>query len=261
VGFRLAAVYAHPDDETYSNAGVVALGGSHLQYTLIVATSGETGNIADPSLATPDTLAGVREQEQRDALAEMGVADDDLHFLRYPDGGLAGVPRHELVDRIAAILREARPHVVVTFGPEGVTGHPDHVAIHQAATEAFHVLQSEATDAAFRRLFYCALSRSGVDRFWKEVRATGIDLGNPEDPYMPRGVPDHTITAIVDCRAVFERKMRALRAHRTQVADLDLIPPEFRDVELSRECFVQAWPPVTEPRGPVLGGLFEGLEP
>jgi LmbE family N-acetylglucosaminyl deacetylase len=256
VRVRLAAVYAHPDDDTYGNGGVVALEGAGLAYTLIVATSGEAGGIGDPSLAGRETLGEVREREQRDALAELGAASADIRFLRYPDGGLAAVPRQELVDRTAAVLREARPHVVVTFGPEGVTRHGDHVAIHQAATEAFHVLRAEEAGEAFRRLFYCALPQSAVDRLRRTLRDGDVDTGEWDDLDMPRGVPDHTITAIVDCRSVFDRKMRALRAHRTQTPALELLPEPVRKEHLSRECFVQAWPPVTEPGGPTLTSLF-----
>src|SRR5207247_977600 len=102
------------------------MAGGLIDYTLIVATSGEAGLISDPALATRENLAEVREAEEREALARLGFAGAAVHFLRYPDGGLKHVPTDELMEKVAGILAEVKPQVVVTFGPEGVTGHEDH---------------------------------------------------------------------------------------------------------------------------------------
>src|SRR5437867_3401693 len=166
MGIRLAAVFAHPDDDTYGLGGTLAMNGDEVEYTLIVATSGEAGPISDPSLATRENLAEVREGEEREALEVLGVADPSAHFLRYPDGGLKGVPRDELIERIADVLRSARPHVVVTFGPEGITKHDDHITVGQAATEAFHRARGTGKDRAFQRLYYNAIPRSELEDFW-----------------------------------------------------------------------------------------------
>jgi len=260
VAYRLAAVYAHPDDDTYSLGGTLALHQGNIDYTLIVATSGEAGAISDPSLATANTLAQVREQEERDAVDAVGAGQATINFLRYPDGGLAQVPRGELAGRIADLLREARPQVVVTFGPEGVTKHQDHVAVHQAATEAFHEVQASIEEGdAFQRLFYTALPQSELDRFWQQLEQRGVEVGDPEGPFMPRGVPDHTITVRIDCRGVVSQKLAAIRTHRTQQVELEFVPEDLQPELLGQECFVQAWPPVTEQSGPVMSSLFEGL--
>lgn len=260
MAYRLAAVYAHPDDDTFGVGGMLAKQGADIDYTLVVATGGEAGMIADPSLATQENLAAVREAEEWEALRVLGVSNATVHFLRYTDGALKEVPRDELVRRVAGHLAEARPHVVVTFGPEGITRHDDHVAIGQAATEAFHQARNESGDGAFARLFYSAVPQSELDAFWEAVRAEGLDMGDPEGPFMPRGVPDHTITASFDGRDVWDTKLRALRAHRTQASELTSIPPAIQKEFLAAESFVQAWPPVTNPDGPRLSSLFEGLE-
>jgi LmbE family N-acetylglucosaminyl deacetylase len=261
VTYRLAAVFAHPDDDTFGLGGILAKQGADIDYTLIAATSGEAGEISDPALANQENLGLVREGEEREALRELGFPDATVHFLRYPDGGLKDVPRDELVQRVAALLGEARPHVVVTFGPEGITRHEDHIAIGQAATEAFHQARDAAgKGAGFARLFYNAVPQSELEAFWQAVRAEGIDMGDPDGPFMPRGVPDHTVTARVDGSDVWERKLQALRAHRTQASDLTSIPLSIQKEFLAAESFVQAWPPVTNPDGPRLSSLFEGLE-
>ena len=262
---RLAAVFAHPDDDTYGLAGTLAMGRDDIRYTVIVATSGEAGAIGDPSLATRENLAEVRENEEREALHAVGAADATVHFLRYPDGGLKDVPREELVERVAGLLRESRPQVVATFGPEGITKHDDHVAIGAAATEAFHrargaMEEEQAREDAFQRLLYVSIPSSGIDRFWSSLRARGVDVGDPEGPFMPRGVPDSTVTHEVDCTGVLKDKINALHAHRTQREEVDQIPEDLQEAVLGREWFVQAFPPVAEPPARREGTIFDGLD-
>lgn len=263
---RLAAVFAHPDDDTYGLAGTLVLAERDIEYTLIVATSGEAGPISDPTLASRENLARVREDEERAALRVAGVEKANLHFLRYPDGALKDVPRDELVQRIADVLQPTRPHVVVTFGPEGITKHDDHITIGAAATEAFHRARAGAqqegmkTDGAFDRLLYNAIPATEIQRFWEELRARGVDVGDPEGPFMPRGVPDHTITHKVDCSSVVKRKIDAIRAHRTQQVELEYLPEDLQPELLGREYFVQAFPPVPEPPERPAESIFEGVQ-
>ncbi len=260
MGYRLAAVYAHPDDDTFGIGCVLARQGSDLRYTLVVATSGEAGEISDPSLASEEDLARVREAEELESLNVLGVRHPEVHFLRHPDGGLDQVDRMELVEGVSGILAVARPEVVATFGPEGITRHPDHIAIGQAATQAFHDARAAGANGAFHRLFYNALPESELERYWQALREHGVDRGSADESMAPRGVPDHTITATVDCTADVGRKLDAIRAHRTQANELAGIPEDLIEPLVAREWFVQAWPPVVEPRGPALADLFEGLE-
>jgi LmbE family N-acetylglucosaminyl deacetylase len=261
MGIRLAAVFAHPDDDTYGLGGILAIDGGSVDYTLIVATSGEAGVISDASLATKENLAQVREAEEREALEVLGVKDASVHFLRYPDGGLKDVPRDELIDRIAAALGSVRPHLVVTFGPEGITKHDDHITVGQAATEAFHRARGPGgVDNAFQRLLYVAIPQSELDRLWDTLRARGVDVGDPQAPFMPRGVPDESISVRVDCRDVVKRKLDAIRAHRTQQVELQELPEDLQPEILGEECLVQAWPPRDLAHEPVRRSLFEGLE-
>jgi LmbE family N-acetylglucosaminyl deacetylase len=245
---RLTAVYAHPDDDTYGVAGVLASEGpERIEYSLIVATSGEAGVISDPSLANRENLAEVREAEERAALSVLGFADAPIHFLRYPDGQVKDVPREELVDKVARILQEVRPQIVVTFGPEGITKHDDHITVNQAATEAFHAARAETPDGhAFERLYYNGIPKTSMDAFWESLRSRGVDVGDPEGPFMPRGVPDDTIAVRVDCRPVVKRKLQAIRAHRTQQVELESLPEDLQHDILGEESFVQAWPPPEE---------------
>src|SRR5438876_617500 len=98
----------HHQDKPDAPSGTARATAERIHYTLICCTSGEAGEIADPSLATRENLAQVREQEERDAIAALGVTDADIHFLRHPDGALADVPREPLIDEVTTILRDSR---------------------------------------------------------------------------------------------------------------------------------------------------------
>jgi LmbE family N-acetylglucosaminyl deacetylase len=257
VSRRLAAVFAHPDDDTYGVGGTIGLrADAGIAVTAILATSGDAGRILDPSLATRQNLGMVREDEDRAAWGELGVKPA-LHFLRYPDGRLRGVPGDELVGRIAELLRAARPEVVVTFGPDGVTGHEDHIAVGQATTAGFHRARERSPEEGFARLLYVAIPQSSLDRLNALLRERGIEPLDPTQPFVPRGVPDQTIAVMVDCSPVYLRKLEALRQHKTQ-GELEDVPYELWPEVLGRESFVMAWPE-RAPGDPVLSDVFEGL--
>lgn len=125
----LAAILAHPDDESFGCAGALALAHDAGRTTrLLVATRGEAGT----SDGSPDpAIAGQREAELICAARAIGL--DEVSLLDgYPDGGVADQPFERLVDDIAAWLADRRPAAVITFGPHGVTGHPDHIVVGNA---------------------------------------------------------------------------------------------------------------------------------
>jgi LmbE family N-acetylglucosaminyl deacetylase len=161
-----AAVVAHPDDDTFGCSGTVALhaGDPAFRFVLVHVTSGERGEISDPSLATPQTLGAVREEEDRRSWIELGRAPDRHEFFRLPDGGVADHPFEDLVGRIAEVLREERPDVVGTFGPEGVTGHPDHIATGRATDAAFEHVRREP-GRGLQRLLHVGLPAAAMAMF------------------------------------------------------------------------------------------------
>jgi LmbE family N-acetylglucosaminyl deacetylase len=254
---RVACVFAHPDDDTFGVGGSLALHpDEELELTVILATSGDAGRIADASLATRETLASVREAEDLASWHALGL-EPDLRFLRHPDGGLSRMPRERLVAEVHDLLEAAAPEVVVTFGSDGITGHEDHVAIGGVATEAFGALRTSASGSAFSRLLHCAIPQGDLDRLNELLRERGLEPMDPTQPFVPRGVPDGAIGARVDVSSVYERKVEAIRAHKTQ-AELDDVPFDLWPEMLSIEAFVVAWPE-RRPRDPILADLFEGL--
>jgi LmbE family N-acetylglucosaminyl deacetylase len=138
----LAAVLAHPDDESFGCAGALALAHEAGATTrLLVATRGEAGT-AD---GMPDPAFGdTREAELICAARTIGL--DEVSLLDgYADGGVADQPFDVLVEEIAAWLEERRPSAVITFGPHGVTGHPDHVVVGNATRWAVEQLAEYGT--------------------------------------------------------------------------------------------------------------------
>lgn len=253
---RVACVLAHPDDDTYGVAGSLAsVAGDDVEVTLVMTTSGDAGQIADPTLATREMLGPVREDEDRASWAALGV-ETQIHFLRYPDGGVAEVAQESLVAVYLDLLQRAAPDVVVTFGPDGITGHTDHVAVGAAATAAFHAARAAGADG-FHRLLHICFPQSRLDRFNELLRERGMPPIDPTQPFQPRGVPDETVGMVIDCSSVYDRKLEALRAHRTQ-AELRDIPFEAWPEILGTEAFVLGFPQ-HDPGGPALTGLFDGL--
>lgn len=253
---RVACVFAHPDDDTYGVSGSLAIhAGRDLEVQVIMTTSGEAGLIADASLATRQNLGAVREEEDRASWQALGL-DPTIHFLRHPDGGVTEVAPERLVDQYLAILLEARPDVVITFGPDGVTGHADHVAVGAAASAAFGAARSAEAEG-FHRLLHVGIPQSSLDRFNELLRERGMDPIDPTQEFQPRGVPDDAIGVIVDCSSVYERKLEALRRHRTQ-AELEDVPFEMWQEVLVREAFVLEFP-VRAAGAPLLRDVLEGL--
>lgn len=130
---KLLVVLAHPDDESFPIGGTLArYAAEGVAITLVCATKGEAG-IPGLSLAA---TAVVRQQELRAAAQCLGVKD--LRFLGYLDGHVTEVDEETAVWQLVTLLQDIRPHAVITFGPDGISGHPDHLAIHRLVTDAFN---------------------------------------------------------------------------------------------------------------------------
>jgi LmbE family N-acetylglucosaminyl deacetylase len=133
---RMLGVFAHPDDETFCAGGTLAkYVAAGWEVMVVSATRGQAGQIRDPLAATRHTLGQVREHEFYAACEQLGV--HHARVLDYMDGTLQDVDPDALTGAIVQIIRAFRPDVVITFGPDGAYGHPDHIAIGAAATRAF----------------------------------------------------------------------------------------------------------------------------
>ena len=135
MGGRILGVFAHPDDEVFCVGGTMAkYVQSGAEAMVVSATRGEAGQIRDASVATRSTLGAVREAELREACARLGV--QHVAFFDHIDGTLADLDHDSLVNEVGQVLHDFDPNVVVTFGPDGAYGHPDHVTIGSATSAA-----------------------------------------------------------------------------------------------------------------------------
>ncbi len=258
----VALIVAHPDDDAYGVAGSIALHESELgfRFVLVHATDGGAGEIAPGFHATRETLGRIRREECENAWRAHGRLPDRHDWLGYPDGGVAQLPAGELMEQIVRILEEERPQVVATFGPDGITGHPDHVAVGRATDEAFHRLRARG-GAGLCRLVHGAMRESTFLR-WNDARLRqGQEPWDPQRVYHPRGVPDELIGIEVDTREVAGRIMAGLQQHRSQahvLLDANRTVDDWQRA-VGREPLVIAWPP-RAPGAPLLADIFEGLD-
>ncbi len=132
---RLLGVFAHPDDETFCAGGTFArYAKDGAEIMVVSATRGQAGQIRDARVGTRRTIAAVREAELHLACERLGVAH--VRCWDYPDGALAEADFDGLVGQVVQLIRQFRPQVVVSFGPDGGYGHPDHITIGEAVTAA-----------------------------------------------------------------------------------------------------------------------------
>ncbi|MCX8556567.1 MULTISPECIES: N-acetyl-1-D-myo-inositol-2-amino-2-deoxy-alpha-D-glucopyranoside deacetylase [Mycolicibacterium] len=237
---RLLFVHAHPDDETLTTGATIAhYAARGADVRVLTCTLGEEGEVigsqwAQLAVDGADQLGGYRIGELSLALKELGV--DQPRYLggagRWRDSGMEGSPaRHrerfadadmdEAVGALVAVLRDFRPHVVVTYDPNGGYGHPDHIQAHRVTTAAvaasagdghpgepwqvpkfyWTVMDGESMAEALESINEVELPDS-----WVRIPASALpfDLG-------------HRIDAVIDAQDSLPAKVAAMRAHQTQV--------------------------------------------
>lgn len=232
----ILSVWAHPDDETYLSAGVMAAARDGGQRVVCVsATAGEHGT-DDRDTWPPDRLGRVRRWEAAAAMAVLGVGEHAIRGL--PDGGLLECDRDGLA-WAAGLLEEVRPDTILTFGPDGMTHHTDHIAVHRWVTDAWERAGRPA------RLLYATPTVEQIARFGDLYEEWGIYMTDER----PAGVPERDLALHVRLRgAALDRKLTALRAMATQTGDvfahIDLATFE---AEVATESFVSPVGRAVEP--------------
>jgi LmbE family N-acetylglucosaminyl deacetylase len=222
---RLLCVLAHPDDEALGFGGALARYAAEGVATyLVTATGGERGWQGSPADDPgPQALGKLREAELRQAAQVLGLRG--LRLLGYHDGDLARADAAEATAKIARHIRQIRPQVVLTFGPDGSTGHPDHIAICQLTTGAI----VRAADAGYEpasdwppysvaKLYYLAETAERI----AEYDAIFGDSAMTVDGVSRRvpGWPEWAITTRLDTSAYWSQVWDAIRCHRSQLPGL-----------------------------------------
>ncbi len=237
----LLAVLAHPDDESFGTGGTLALYARRgVDVHLICATRGEAGEMAPEYLKGFDTVADRRVSELRCAAGILGLAG--VHFLDYRDSGMLGskdnqnpqalinAPLESVAERIAHLIRELKPQVVITFDPIGGYKHPDHIAIHRATVQAFHL----AGDSSFvdggqpyqpQKLYYHLFPKGFLRWTVKLMSLTGRDpqhFGKNGDIDLLSIVEDGNFPthAKIDYKEVEKERQEAAACHASQLGGM-----------------------------------------
>jgi len=225
----ILSIWAHPDDETYLAAGIMAAARDNGQRVVCVtATCGEHGT-DDPGTWPPARLGQVRRWEAAAAMAVLGVNEHEI--LGYEDGTLR---RHDPAgrERIGRIIDRVRPDTILTFGPDGMTFHADHIAVH-------HWVRAAWEERGRPGRLLCATTTTEHLAQWAETFEEWNMYMTDE---RPTGVP--TAELAVHTRLTgpaLDRKLTALRAMATQTAGLiALLDPEVYADQVAEEWFVDA---------------------
>ena len=179
---------------------------------------------------------GFGEAELRAAARVRGVRE--VAFLDYLDGEADAADPAEAVARIVAHLRRVRPHVVVTFDPFGLYGHPDHVAICQLTTAA---VVAAAASHRVDKLYYMTLGPQAWAAYQEAFKLLVSRVDGVERQATPW--PDWSISARIDTRDEWERVWRAVRCHQTQLAGyarLGELTPEHHQALWGSQTFYRA---------------------
>ncbi|WP_051997854.1 mycothiol conjugate amidase Mca [Gordonia otitidis] len=241
-GYRLMAVHAHPDDESSKGAATSAKYAAEGNEVLIVTlTGGERGDILNPAMDRPgikERMSEVRKEEMAKAAAALGVEQTWLGYVDsglpegdplppLPEGSFATLPVEVPTEKLVALVREFRPHVMITYDEHGGYPHPDHIMCHKVSVAAFEAAGDPAAfpDAGepwtVSKLYYThGFIRDRMVLFSEEFEKNGQESPFAEwlskwDP--SRGDLMGRVTTQVECAEYFPQRDDALRAHATQI--------------------------------------------
>ncbi len=232
MGKRLLFIYAHPDDESFGVAGLSRMCADEgADIGIVTATRGDAGRAGEPALCSREELPARREAELREAARILGI--NYVRVLDYRDQHLASAPPGQIRAELVEVIRRHRPHVVVTFDPNGANLHPDHVAISRFAGDAV----AAADDSRWH-------PEAGPAH--RVQRLLWIPPVLPWDaPKSPDLGAEPGIDFLIDTSKYRDAKAAALRAHRTQHVSINrhFFDQPNVDQILSVEAFRQAFGP------------------
>jgi LmbE family N-acetylglucosaminyl deacetylase len=204
----LLVVMAHPDDESMGCAGLILRHSrAGVPVNLICATRGEAGWSGKPRGSKKEDLAQIRTDELREAAAALAI--NGVELWDYPDGGVDRIDRQEITNRIWEQISKLRPKAVVGWGPDGVYGHPDHIAMGACTDSAV----GSMTEGDRPALYHLAVDQQVADFYKIALRLAG------ENHELPLVVKDQVdVVFELDADEVM-MKLRAIDCHKSQLED------------------------------------------
>jgi LmbE family N-acetylglucosaminyl deacetylase len=226
---NILGIWGHPDDEAWLSAGLMmqTIEAGH-RVTCVTATKGEAGFPADDPRSVAERM-GVREAELALCLSILGVTDH--RWLGYGDGACAQVADEDAVADLTALILERRPDTVLTFGPDGATGHSDHIAVCRWTTRA--VEQAGLRDT---RLLYATKTHRWVEEFFAGVDPATVMM---VDGLEPEVVDESDLDVWFSCdETLLPRKVAAMRAQASQIEQIaETTGPDLFAAMLREEFF------------------------
>ena len=241
-GLRLMAVHAHPDDEASKGAATLAkYADQGVDVMVVTLTGGERGDILNPAMDRPgvtENITEVRREEMAAAAAALGVQHHWLGFVDsglpegdplppLPEGCFALVPLEEANERLVKVIRDFKPHVIITYDENGGYPHPDHIKCHEVSMAAWDAAgDPEAFPDAGEpwtplKLYYThGFIRDRIHAFSEEFEKVGEE--SPFKEWLSKwkrnqGDMMARVTTQVECAEYFPQRDDALRAHATQI--------------------------------------------
>jgi LmbE family N-acetylglucosaminyl deacetylase len=269
--FRLLGVLAHPDDESLGFGGTFAkYAAEGIETYLVTATRGERGRFGPRGeRGDPVEVGRVREAELHAAATVLGIRE--VSVLGFSDGAVDNVPADTAVRAIVPHIRRIRPDVIVTFGPDGAYGHPDHIAISQFTTAAtvcaadcgYHVDDGLQTDSfaphRVSKLYYMAWRKDKWEAYQAAFRKLTAMVDGVERQATPW--PDWAVTAQINTSAFWPVVWKAVCCHRTQISIYERLEDLDEDQQTAlwgSQEFYRVYSLLNSGRG-LETDLFEGI--
>lgn len=258
---RLLSVHAHPDDESSKGAATLAkYAAEGVDVMVATCTGGERGDILNPNMDKPgvkENMTALRREEMANAAKALGVQHRWLGYVDsglpqgdppppLPEGSFAVVPLEEATEQLVRLVREFRPHVIVTYDENGGYPHPDHIRCHEVSMAAFDAAgDPERFPGAGEpwqplKLYYShGFARAKLQTFHEALVQRQLD--SPYADWLAKWDPEkpdvmERVTTQVECADYFGARSEALRAHETQ------IDPDSRFFAVPDELQRQVWP-------------------
>lgn len=227
-------VAAHPDDESFLAGGILAAAVANGQTVIVyTATRGEAG-VQNERKWPSATLGGQRSEELEAGLRELGV--ETSYVFDFADGGLADIPPAKALDTLWPVLAKHQPDTILTFGADGLTGHPDHTAVSGWVDRAAHVTDKHA------HIYHAVVSPYDYEHYLKQLSEKINLFFNIDQP--PLCPTSDCAIAFSLPDAVLSQKIRALQAMPSQTEKMfQVISKQAICKAFGRECFVRAKAP------------------
>lgn len=228
----ILGIWAHPDDETWGSAGVMAMAVQNGQrVACVTATKGEAGKTADESRWPSSQLGDIRTKELQTSLNILGV--EEHYWLDYEDGKLDRAEANTAVSKIAQIITKVHPDTIISFGSDGLTGHSDHKTICEWACKAAKKAQTKAVV-----LGVCEVSEK-YERIGKECSQRFSIYFKTK---RPRTIPKQQADLYIELpQEILEIKLRAFKAQPSQTSQYFLQADDAATITqlLASECFIR----------------------